>query len=167
MQLFTIISLLIATSGAAYAVIAAIKEYTNAFVIAKIKTAKVHLQDTTPEKSANKELYSQARSNKKIGIVFVWAYRICFFLPITTFSYYVIKITVIVNKAGLSNEIITEKTWPTYKSMLFWAPVSYAIFIGLGLAFLAGMVICFRLLKNKSDVAGGKTTGAVSKTIQK
>jgi len=165
MQLFTVISLLIATSGAAYAVIAAIKEYTNIFVEKKIKDAKVDLQDTDPEKSSNEELYSQASSNHKWGMGFTWFYRAFFFAPIIIFSYLVIKITLIVyQKGGPSTELLTAESWPTYKAMLFWAPISYVVFIVLGLICLVGMIISFHLLKNKSKIAGGKPKAVVSKT---
>ena len=164
MQLFTIISLLIAISGTAYAVIAALKEYTNVFVKAKIEDAKEDLQNTDPEKSSNEKLYSQACSNHKAGIMFVWFYRICFFVPIIIFGVLVIQITLIVNKAGLSIDIITTESWPTYKAMLFWVPISYIICIGLGLIFLVGMTISFNLLNNKSDAAGGQPKTVVSKT---
>lgn len=153
MQLFTIISLLIAISGAAYAVIAAAKEYTEVFVENKIEVAKEHLQNTTPEKSGNKKLYSQACSNHKWGIRFAWFYRIFFFAPIIIFSSLVIIITSIVYKKGGPNtEILTAESWPTYKVMLFWVPISYVILIVLGLVCIGLMKFFFYLLKNKSEV---------------
>lgn len=163
MQLFTIISLLIAISGAAYAVIAAIKEHTDVFVKKNSETAKEHLQNTAPEKSGNKKLYSQACSNRKWGIRFTWLYRVSFFAPIIIFGYLVTKITLIVyQKGGPDIEIITAESWPIYKARLLWVPISYVVSIVLGLIFIGAMKISFCLLKNKSEV-GLEPNGVVSK----
>lgn len=165
MELFTIISLLVAISGTAYAIIAAIKEYTDVFVEKKIKTAKEHLQNTELEKSGNNKLFLQACSNNTWGIIFMRSYRACFFIPLMIFSCLVIYITLVVyQKGGPGTEIITEGSWPTYKAMLCWVPISYAFFICLGIISLVVMFIFFNLLKHKSEV--GLDNGLVTKTPQ-
>ncbi len=161
MQLFTVVSLLIAVSGAAYAVIAAIKEYTNSFVASSIDIAKDNLQNTDPEKSGKKTLYLQALSNHKWGIRFAWIYRICFFVPVIVFCILVIAVIRIAYKSGPSTEIITEANWPIYKAFLFWVPIGYALSIVFGLVAMVIMICFFGSLKNKSDV--GLDPGAVSK----
>ncbi len=154
MQLFTIISLLIAISGAAYAVIAAIKEYTDVYIENCTKIAKTHLQNTNPSKSANKELYSQARSNYRWGNKFKFFYKVCFFAPLIIFCYLVARITFVVYKeGGPATEIITETTWPYYKKVIFWVPVSYSVAVVLGGACLGIMAFYFWLLKKNAKIS--------------